>query len=436
MNSPAMATVQLQNDAPVAGAGPRLAPFQGRAIKLLAVIEATSVGGPAGNLIDFCRRARDLSGAEIDASIVTFIRNSKLRGAEEHAQSRGEANEHRGSNQFVAAALEAGVQVDLVDERFRFDPGVIARLRQIVEERTPDIIQTHNVKSHFLMRASGLGRRFPWVAFHHGYTDTDLKMRAYNKLDRWSLPHADRVVTVSRAFATQLERKGVRADRIRVLHNSVSFEKFDSAEAESGDSLRLRLGISPDEQVVLAVGRLSREKGHSVLMSAFNIWLKSRPADSTRLVIVGDGPERGRLLAASESVGIADRVIFAGQVSDVRPYYKMADVMALPSYTEGSPNVLLEAMAAGVPIVATAVGGVPEIVTNGESALLTPAGDAPSLAAGISALLHDRELARELTGNARSIVCRDHSPESRVNSLIGIYHEIAPAAASSNTVRS
>jgi glycosyltransferase involved in cell wall biosynthesis len=171
-------------------------------------------------------------------------------------------------------------------------------------------------------------------------------------------------------------------------------------------------------------------------MSAFEILLKTRPPELTRLVIVGDGPERRALLAAAESAGIADRVIFAGHVEDVRPYYKMADVMALPSYTEGSPNVLLEAMAAGVPIVATAVGGVPEIVTDGESALLTPAGDAPGLAAGISALLDDRELARELTGNARSIVCRDHSPESRMNSLIGIYHEIAPAAASSNTVRS
>jgi glycosyltransferase involved in cell wall biosynthesis len=430
-----MATVQLPDGALIAGARPQSARFQGRPFKLLAVIEATSVGGPAGNLIDFCRRARDLSGAEIDASIVTFIRNSKLRGAEAHAQPRGEANEHRSQNQFVAAALEAGVQVDLVDERFRFDPGVIARLRQIVEDRTPDIIQTHNVKSHFLMRASGLGRRFPWVAFHHGYTDTDLKMRAYNKLDRWSLPHADRVVTVSRAFATQLERKGVRADRIRVLHNSVSFEKFDGVEAQSGDSLRLRLGISPGERVVLAVGRLSREKGHSVLMLAFKILLKSRPAESTRLVVVGDGPERRALLAAAESAGIADRVIFAGQVDDVRHYYKIADVMALPSYTEGSPNVLLEAMAAGVPIVATAVGGVPEIVTDGESALLTPAGDAPSLAAAISALLDDRELARELIGNARSIVCLRHSPESRMNSLIGIYHEIAPATASSNTVR-
>src|SRR5262249_45368506 len=228
--------------------------------------------------------------------------------------------------------------------------------------------------------------RFPWVAFHHGYTHTDLKMRAYNKLDRWSLPRANRVITVSEAFAAQLQRMGVKPERLRVVHNSVRAEEFRGASIQAG---RISPGIMPGERVILAVGRLSREKGHAVLIRAFSGLLRHDHRLRAKLVLVGDGPERRRLQRAAVSFGVEDCVVFTGQVGDVRPYYKAADVLVLPSYTEGSPNVLLEAMAAGLPVVATAVGGVPEIVTDGESALLTPPGDSQRMAAAMSALLND-----------------------------------------------
>src|SRR5207248_7230096 len=115
--------------------------------------------------------------------------------------------------------------------------------------------------------------------------------------------------------------------------------------------------------------------------------------------------------------GIGQRIIFAGQVTDVRPFYAMSDAFVLPSHTEGSPNVLLEAMAARVPIVATAVGGVPEIVENEESALLVPANDPAALAAAIVRLLTDADLGRRLTMNAAETVSKNHSPEEYVRSL-------------------
>ena len=143
------------------------------AIKLLAVVEASSVTGPAKNLISFSREASNhcYSGLPaIESSVATF-----RRGPLET------------DNQFVAAAREAGIDTDYIDERFRFDARVLTQLRSLVEQRDPCIIQTHSVKAHFLTRLSGLWRDRPWVAFHHGYTTTDLKMRAYNQLDRWSL---------------------------------------------------------------------------------------------------------------------------------------------------------------------------------------------------------------------------------------------------------
>jgi glycosyltransferase involved in cell wall biosynthesis len=192
-------------------------------------------------------------------------------------------------------------------------------------------------------------------------------------------------------------------------------------------ALRERLGIVENEAVILSVGRLSKEKAHADLIKAFKQLCTTNPDLNCKLVIVGDGPERERLESASAQSGLSQRIIFAGQVPDVRPSYAMSDVFVLPSLTEGSPNVLLEAMAAQVPIVATAVGGVPEIVENEDAALLVPADDPAALAAAIARLLDDAELGRRLTRSAAETVSKNHSPEEYVRSLITIYDEVMSA---------
>ena len=143
----------------------------------------------------------------IEGSIATFERRS----------------DHTGSpNAFVSAARERGLVVDVIPERRRFDLSLIPALRTIVEERSPDIVLTNSVKSHFLLWRSQLWKKIPWVAFHHGYTTTDRKMRLYNRLDRWSLTHADRVITVCQAFAKELANTaGVPIENISVQHNSI-----------------------------------------------------------------------------------------------------------------------------------------------------------------------------------------------------------------------
>jgi glycosyltransferase involved in cell wall biosynthesis len=172
------------------------------------------------------------------------------------------------------------------------------------------------------------------------------------------------------------------------------------------------------------VGRLSREKAHIDLLEAFKRLSESNPEISSKLIIVGDGPERARLETAAKSLGCKERVIFAGHVSDVRTFYVTADVFVLPSHSEGSPNVLLEAMAANLPIVATAVGGVPEMVENNESALLVPPNDPPSIAGAIARLLTDEELVLRLTTNAATLVDTRYTPENYVRSVVEIYRGV------------
>jgi glycosyltransferase involved in cell wall biosynthesis len=377
-------------------------------IRVVALIEAASVTGPAKNLIEFARRARENPQTDdlprVEVCLAAFRRAGMGEGS------------------FVPAACAAGVPVDIIDERFRFDWHVIAELKRVVERHQPDLVQTHSVKSHFLVRLTGLYRRYPWIAFHHGYTTTDLKMRLYNQLNRWSLPSARRVVTVCGPFARILEREGVAAGRLRVLHNTVVRKPAPPAGAV--EALRERYKIPPQAAVVLAVGRFSREKAHIDLIRAFERLRQIDPASPAVLVFAGDGPERPHAEAAAKQAGLASCVVFAGHQSDVAPWYALARVVALPSHSEGSPNVLLEAMAAGVPVVSTEVGGVPEIATHEVNALLVAPRDAEAMARAILRLLADADLAKQLAANAAARVAERYTPESYRRALTRIYRDV------------
>jgi glycosyltransferase involved in cell wall biosynthesis len=382
-------------------------------LKLMTIVEATTVNAVAKTVLEFYQTARELSQSPsdfplIDGCVVTFDRQRDGNVA---------------ANGFISTAREHGLDVETIPERRRFDMNVMPALRRLVETRGPELLITNSVKSHFLVWRSGLWRKHPWIAFHHGYTDTDRKMRLYNRLDRWSLPHADRLVTVCRAFAGELASStGVSIEKISVQHNSIRRQRPASAAAVN--ALRTQLGISEQERVVLAVGRLSREKAHRDLIAGFRYTRESSGELELKLVIVGDGPERSSLEAYAESLGVKQQVVFAGQMTDVQPFYAMADVFALPSLSEGSPNVLLEAMAANLPVVATAVGGVPEIVENNMSALLVPANDHRALGAAISRLLTDRELGERLVKNAAEQVDTRFTPHNYTRALIEIYREV------------
>lgn len=389
-------------------------------MKILAVIEATTVNAVAKNMLEFHHAARDLqqqsSGSiVIDTSLVTFDRTN---------------DPAKSPNEFVVVARELGLKVDVIPERFRFDLRLIPLLRRIIEQNAPDIVVTHQVKSHLLMKLSRLWRQYPWVAFHHGYTKTKLRERVYNRMNDLSLPTAHGVITVCQAFAQEMASAGVALERIFVQHNSLRPEQ--AASAEEAEELRAKLGMTDGERMVLAIGRLSSEKAHIDLLSAFSHLQKTKTELKTRLVIVGDGPERKRLEAAARSYGISERLHFAGQISNVKPYYAAADVFALPSHSEGSPYVLLEAMSAGLTIVATSVGGVPEMVEDQESALLVPPRDPQAMAEAISSVLADARLARRLADKASALITTRYSPENYVRSLVEIYRGIIASAAGRN----
>ena len=393
-------------------------------IRILAIVEGTTVvSGVSKNLLQFCQVARTLeTGPCIDLTIATFERpQQRVPGSVDSIEP------------FVEAARQSGVQVHRMPEGFRFDVRILGHMRRLTELLKPDLIQTHSQKSHFLVRLSGLYKTVPWIAFHHGYTDTVWHSPIQNQMDRYSFRAAARIVTVSGDFKRGLARRGMPEERITVLHNAVQ-TPAGNVPIEPAVLCRNKraLGISEKEKVVVAVGRLSREKGQIDLVFALNHLRRVRPDMTVRVVLVGEGPDRGKILQAAESLGLTQSITLAGHQHNVAPYYEAADVVAIPSYSEGSPNVLLEAMAFGVPVAATTVGGIPEMVTHGETALLVQPRQTELMASAIDLLLSNANLAGNLARQARTTVEKSYSPEYRARTLLQIYTDVYQATMEKN----
>jgi glycosyltransferase involved in cell wall biosynthesis len=371
-------------------------------LRLLAIIEAYSITGPAKNLLEFARLARP----GVETTIATFTRGPS-------------------SNLFIDTAREIGLPVEVIQEAGLYDRSVIRNLSQLVERLRPDIIQTHAVKSHFLSRCASLPSKAPWVAFHHGYTWPTWRARLYNQLDRWSLRTARKVLTVSLPFREELIARGVNPDVIEIVHNAIPPDwgrRF--RDPDQARELRAKLAISADRNVILIVGRLSREKDHLTLLDA----VAGLPSEMhPHLIIVGEGPERPRIEERIRSLNLTHSVTLTGQQGSAEPYYGIAQVAVLSSLSEGSPNALLEAMAAGVPVVATRVGGIPEIVSDGESALLIEPGDTTAMRGSLTKLLQDPGLTGKLVDRAQQRILKQHSPEARVAKLVDIYTQLRQA---------
>jgi len=342
-------------------------------------MEGNHVNGPAKILISIARHGREEArritmGDYLEITPVIYSRGGSM------------------PDMLIEGLAANGIPYEMLHEKWRFDTSIVGQLRRIVDKLQPDVLESHMVKSHFFVRFSGLRRTHRWIAFHHGYTKVDLKVEIYNQFDRWSLSQARRVITVCDYFAGQLIRQGIPRERIGVQHNSVPpFQPPAEAEVQA---LRAAHGLTGNQPVLLAVGRLSPEKGFGDLLDAAAI-LRARDPNF-RLLIMGEGQQRAHLESLIQRHGLTRHVIMPGYAGNMAAYYALASILVISSHSEGSPNMLLEAMAAGLPVVTTSAGGIPEMVTSGKDALIVPVRNSLRLAGAIGELLNDRSLARRL----------------------------------------
>ncbi len=378
-------------------------------LKVLSLVEGNVVTAPAKIVLSFASDCREL----LDLTLVSFLRRRSPRSGAVV------------SSPLQVAAEASAIPVATIHESGRYDVRAIPQLKRVIDEHRPDIVQTNSVKSHFLVSLLR-NRQFGWVAFHHGYTAEDLKMRIYNQLDRISLRVCDQVVTVCHAFSEQLQSMGVQRDQIRIIPNGLpsDFLTFDQAKA---DDSRQRLGIGSGEFVVLSVGRLSPEKGHRYLIDAAAKLVRSGRDLKMKVIIAGAGLLERSLTEQISAAGLEDTVKLIGHQSDVKPLFMIADVFVLPSLSEGSPMVLLESMAAKVPVIATSVGGIPEAVSDGDSALLIPPADGQAISNAILSLSSDQERSRRMTAAASARLRDSFSPELYNSRVVEVFDSVSAA---------
>jgi glycosyltransferase involved in cell wall biosynthesis len=318
-------------------------------------------------------------------------------------------------NPHVEVAVEAerrGFRVERIPCLGRFDTKVIGTVAGLVSRYSADVLHAHGYKADIYAWAASRDRRHALVSTCHNWPDPRPLMRIYAGADRLALRRFDAIAAVSQAVAGKLERWGVPDHRISLIRNGV-----EAPAGGQGEKAPLR--EPGDEAVVGYVGRLVQEKGVLDLLDAARVVLRRFPA--TRFVFVGDGPHRGMCEQAASQAGISGRVTFCGHRSDIAACYAAFDMLVLASHNEGMPMSILEAMSAGVPVVATRVGSVPDAVVDGVTGLLVRPSDTAALSKAIMSLLADRAWAANVGAAGREHASRHFSVRGMTASYIAMY---------------
>lgn len=282
----------------------------------------------------------------------------------------------------------------------------LTELTDLLDRLQVDVLCCQGYKADLLGRLAARRRRLPVIAVSRGWTAENWKVRLYEVLDRIGLRWMDRVVCVSAAQAQKVLRAGVPARQVSVIRNAIHTERFAAPDPAYREALRKFFAIPP-RHIVGAAGRLSPEKGFGVLVEAAR--QLAQVEDSVGFLLFGDGPLHAALLRQIAAAGLSRCFVLAGFRGDLDAYVPFLDVLVLSSFTEGLPNVVLEASAAGVPVVATAVGGTPEVIEDGVSGYLVPPGDPAALAGRIRDVLSSEPRRQEMGQRGRQRVAEQFS---------------------------
>lgn len=313
---------------------------------------------------------------------------------------------------FIGYLQDHGVSSAVVEDRGPLDVGLPARVRKALNDWKPDILQSHGYKaSAIAWTLRHTGTRLPWIGFFHGSTTESVRASLYHWIDHRLLSDADRIVVMSKKQAGAFARAEAR---VRVIYNAVI------SLPQSHDSMVTALPFDAPPPRLAVVGRLSPEKGIDLFLRACAI-LRDRK-EAFHAWVAGDGPERLRLEYLAHELGLGECVTFLGSVRRMRDLYRSIDLLVIPSRSEGLPNVLLEALGNDVPIVATDVGAISDVLTDPRGGLVIPPESVHALADGISTAL--RECVGPKGSGARAEMARRFSFDERLLLHRCLYDEV------------
>lgn len=367
-------------------------------IRLLWLIDSLTVGGAEALVLPFARRASE-NGIALTVCARTSIAGNPLEGE----------------------IRATGVRVENLGAAKLIDFAAYRRLLHLLAGARIELLHTHLAYSAIWGALAARRTGIPLVASLHVPPEqkTSWKERIRRALMvRLLRGEASRIVLVSAALAEAWRSHGLPGDRTTVVHNGIAVEEFDLAEKR--DELRRELGVGPLDPLIVSVSVLREGKGIDVLIRAAARVRDALPG--ARLLVVGEGPMRASWEGLAEKIGIAPALIWAGHRRDVARMIGAADLFVLPTLHDAFPTVLLEALASGVAIVASRVGGVPEIVSD-QTARLVPPGDEVALAAAILEALGDRQWRRQVGEMGRARARAEFSVEAWMRRLQRVYSE-------------
>jgi sugar transferase (PEP-CTERM/EpsH1 system associated) len=313
-----------------------------------------------------------------------------------------------------------GTEVIVVGKAQGNDWRLPLRLARVCRRVSPDIVHTRNWGSIEGIVAARLARVPIIIHGEHGReaADPDGTNRRRNRVRRLLAPFVDRVVTVSDQLRHWLTTQvGIRASKVTVLRNGVDTERF--RRHPQRQRLRTAHGFSATDMVIGTVGRLDPVKNQAALLDALELLATEHP--SLRMLIVGDGPERLMLQREITARGLGGRACLPGYCEDVPEMLNLMDVFVLPSLGEGMCNTILEAMAVGLPVIATAVGGNPELVKDAVTGVLVPARDCRALAEAIARYATDTDARRQHGNAGHERVVREFTLHAAVERYVSLY---------------
>jgi glycosyltransferase involved in cell wall biosynthesis len=302
----------------------------------------------------------------------------------------------------------------------KLDPTTIPALLALVKREKPDVLHLHGFGAANFGRIVSRLTRIPNIVHEHAVIQDQPLYQTV--ADAVLSPLTDRAIAISKpVHRYMVEGRKINPDKLVTFFYGIPLDSFRASEPEVIAQKRAELGIAPDAPVVCSVGRLDTLKGQSYLIRAAAMVARSLP--QVRFVIVGNGPDMAMLTELAREAGVSENVIFTGFRPDVADMVSMADVIALPSLSEGGPITLFEAMQMHKPVVGTPAGMMPEVIHEGETGFIVPVKSVETLAEKLLYLLENPEEARQM-GEKGWEVCQQYDLIHSVQQLSQIYREM------------
>ncbi len=323
-------------------------------------------------------------------------------------------NRQNPNDEIAKRARELDFEVITLPCGGRLDVSTVRCIRAYIERGGTDVVHSHGYKSNLYALAANCINKRILVSTCHNWTGQTPALRAYGMLDRFGLRFFDRIVCVSESVRSRLIQSGVPDRKLDVILNGIAASDFANAPCER----------NLDEPLIGMVGRLVDAKGFQLVLRRAPAILKQFP--KARFALIGEGPQREEWTRLVKELGIESRVSFAGVQKEMAPIYGSFSMFVLPSFNEGMPMTILEAMATGVPVIATRVGSIPRMIHHEQTGLLIDKGDGAGLQSAIERLLANPEFRKDLGGRGQAFVEKNASIEQVADQYIAHYKQLLP----------